>query len=60
MSNNIQIHVTVPEDLSAEISRIADRDKRSFSQTVALLLQSAVKERNRKKKNSQVSDNPAD
>ena len=59
MKDNTQICATVPKSLSADISEIAERDNRTFSQTVALLLHSAVKERNRKRnaKNVHIPDN---
>ena len=49
MNKNIQVCATIPESLSNDIIRIADKDKRTFSQTVSLLLHQSVKERNRKK-----------
>jgi len=59
MSKNTQICATVPQSIINDISEIAARDNRTFSQTVALLLHQAVKEKNRKRKNAknvQVSD----
>jgi hypothetical protein len=44
-----QICATIPNELSESIFEIAKRDNRTFSQTVSLLLQQAVKERNRKR-----------
>ena len=52
MSKNTQICATVPQSMINDISEIALRDNRTFSQTVALLLQQSVKERNRKRKNA--------
>jgi hypothetical protein len=62
MSSNTQICATVPQSMINDISEIAVRDNRTFSQTVALLLQQAVKERNRKRKNvkNNIPDNSAD
>lgn len=54
MSNH-QICATVSTDLINEISEIAERENRTFSQTVALLLHKAVKEKNRKRKNAKES-----
>lgn len=51
---NAQVCATIPQDLVFEIEKLAKRDSRTFSQTVSLLLQQAVKERNRKRK--QVKD----
>lgn len=59
MEKKIQICATVPQSLADSVEEISTRDNRTFSQTVALLLQQAVKERNRKRKdakNIQVSD----
>lgn len=50
MSKNIQICATVTEEINNEILDISSKSNRSFSQTVMILLQQAIKERNRKKK----------
>ena len=52
MDKKVQICATVPESLGNAVAEIAIRDNRTFSQTVALLLQQSVKERNRKRKNA--------
>ena len=48
--NMPQISATVTHQLINDVSEIAKRDNRTFSQTVSLLLQLAVKEKNRKRK----------
>lgn len=50
MKDNTQICATIPKGLISDINEIADRDNRTFSQTVCILLQRAVKESNRKRK----------
>lgn len=52
MSKTTQVHATIPEELELELIKMAGDDNRSFSQMVAILLRSAVNERNRKKKYS--------
>jgi len=52
MDKKVQICATVPQSLGNSIAEIAIRDNRTFSQTVALLLHQAVKEKNRKRKNA--------
>lgn len=49
-SKNIQLCATVPEELNQQVFDISVKDKRTFSQTVALLLQKAINERTRKRK----------
>lgn len=51
MSNSTQICATVSNIIATEVLEIAKRDNRTFSQTVSLLLQRALHERNRKRKN---------
>ena len=62
MKDNIQLCATVQKSLANQVAEIAVRDNRTFSQTVSLLLQQAVKERNRKRnaKKVHISDNPTD
>lgn len=52
MPRQPQVSATVSDELYAQLIDIAIRDKRPLSQSVALLLEQAVKERNRKKKNN--------
>jgi len=49
MARNPQISSTVPPDLYAKILAIADREKRTISEMVSLLLERAVKDRDRKR-----------
>ena len=44
-----QIFASIPEETIEEIEEIAKKDGRTFSQTVKILLERAIKERNRKK-----------
>ncbi len=41
----MQISATIPDDLGATIQAQADKEKRSFSQMVAILLTEAVKKK---------------
>lgn len=59
-SKNIQLCATVSEDLNSQVLEIAGKDKRTFSQTVALLLEKAIYERNRKRKKNPSQHNSAD
>jgi metal-responsive CopG/Arc/MetJ family transcriptional regulator len=45
-----RIVVNIPEELLEQIKEFAQRDSRSISSTMHLLLQSAVKEKIRKRK----------
>jgi hypothetical protein len=49
MANKIQICATVDEMLRNEILELSLKNKRTFSQTVSILLQSALKEKLRKR-----------
>ena len=49
MSKNTQICATIPKDVSDSIIEISEKSNRSFSQTVSILLQQAVKEKMRKR-----------
>lgn len=60
ISKNIQICATVPEELNLQVLSISEKDKRTFSQTVALLLQKAINERNRKRKKDTPQYNSTD
>jgi hypothetical protein len=44
------ISASVPPEVYAEIQKIAERESRSISSTVTTLLESAIKERARKRK----------
>ncbi len=46
---NPQVSATIASDLHKEIAELAEKENRSISAMVALLLQQAVKERNRKR-----------
>lgn len=53
----------IPDELHSDIEEIAKRDIRSFTATISLLLQQAVKERNRKRvrdKKDDIRHNPSD
>jgi len=58
MSNNRQAQVcaTISNDLWLKITSLADRNNRTTSQMVNLLLIQAVKERSRKRKNVKAED----
>lgn len=45
-----QISLTVTEQTLQEVKTIAEREKRTLSSTAEILLEKAIKERNRKKK----------
>lgn len=47
---NPQISATIPGDLLEQIEKLAMKENRSMSEMIAILLQRAVNERNRKKK----------
>ena len=47
-----QIHASIEEETIQEIENIAKKDSRTFSQTVKILIEKAIKERNRKKKSN--------
>jgi hypothetical protein len=44
-----RINITITEEILSKIKEIADREKRSISSMSEILLQQAIKERNRKK-----------
>jgi hypothetical protein len=48
----IQLCASVDRGVFDEVVQIAERESRSVSQTVAILISQAVKERNRKKKST--------
>jgi metal-responsive CopG/Arc/MetJ family transcriptional regulator len=47
-----QIFASVTQEIVTQIEEIAQKDGRTFSQTVKILLERAIKERNRKKKDN--------
>jgi len=63
MKSTIQISATIPTETRDFIQSIADKDKRSFSETVSVLLQYAAKEKTRPRRGSKkdhIPDNSAD
>jgi hypothetical protein len=53
MKDTMQICATVHKDLRNSVQEIADRDNRSFSEMVSILLLQAVKERERQRAKNQ-------
>jgi hypothetical protein len=51
-----RINATINDALLENIKSISDKEKRSVSSMVEILLEQSVKERNRKKKKLDVSD----
>lgn len=49
---NPQLSTTVSHDLFQQVEQLAKKDNRSLSEMVSLLLQQAVKDRLRKRKNA--------
>lgn len=45
-----QVHATIDQSLYDQIQDLADKNERTLSQMVALLLQQAVKEKTRKRR----------
>lgn len=45
-----QVHATIDQELYDQIQELADKNDRTLSQMVALLLQQAVKEKTRKRR----------
>lgn len=52
----IRITVTVSEELGTEIQELAVKEKRKPASMAAILLEQAIKERNRKKKSVPLND----
>ena len=50
MAQHPQVSATISRELYDEISLLAEKESRSISSMAAVLLQQAIKERNRKKK----------
>ncbi len=55
-NRNPQVSATVDPDLYQEIDEMAKKNNRTLSKMVAILLESAVKERKRKRKNNQQNE----
>ncbi len=51
MSDNIQFCATIPASVVSDIKEFAQKESRSDSQMASILLQQAIKERKRKRKN---------
>lgn len=51
-----QVSATVTEELIGELKKIADKEKRTISSTVEILLERAIKERNRKSKKQEENE----
>ena len=49
--DNVQVWATVSTEISDEIDEMAERERRKKTEMVALLIESAIKERKRKRKN---------
>jgi hypothetical protein len=49
MSDTYNISLRMPPELGEAIQKIAKKDKRPMNTTIVLLLQAAVKEKNRKR-----------
>lgn len=50
-NNNTQICATLPKELILQINEEAEKEKRTFSQTVCLLLEYAIREKKRRRIN---------
>lgn len=44
-----QVSATITEQLKQDLEKIAEKERRTLSQTVGILLERAIKEKNRKK-----------
>lgn len=53
---NVQVWGTVSQEISEEIDRIAERDRRKKTEVVAMLIESALKERTRQRKKNAKDD----
>jgi len=53
MEKKVQVFACVAPELSNQIKEEAERDNRSVSQMVAILLQQAIKEKTRKRANKE-------
>ena len=54
-----QVSASIPDELHTNITELAQKEGRSISSMVAILLQAAVNERNRKKKNKKDGFQPS-
>jgi metal-responsive CopG/Arc/MetJ family transcriptional regulator len=45
----VQVSTSINEETLQEIEKIAEKESRTLSQTVKILIEKAIKERNRKK-----------
>jgi hypothetical protein len=52
MTQNPQVSATVSKEVHEQIVLLAEKESRSVSSMVSVLLTNAIKERNRKKKSS--------
>ena len=48
---NVQIWATVSTEVNEDLEKIAERESRKKTEVVAILVESAIKERKRKRKN---------
>ena len=48
----VQVSASIKEETLQEIEKIAEKESRTLSQTVKILIEKAIKERNRKKKDN--------
>lgn len=51
-----QVSATITEQLKKELERIAEKERRTVSSTVEILLEKAVKEKNRKSKKENTNE----
>lgn len=49
----VQVSASITEETLQEIVKISQKEARTLSQTVKILIEKAIKERNRKKTNNQ-------
>lgn len=54
--DNIHVSATLPSKLYGDVKEMADREDRSISKMIAVLVQNAVNERTRKKKKTDGSN----
>jgi antitoxin component of RelBE/YafQ-DinJ toxin-antitoxin module len=52
----VQVSTSINEETLQEIEKIAEKESRTLSQTVKILLEKAIKERNRKKTKNNLED----
>lgn len=56
MSKSIQISANLPADLRDQVNQFAQKENRTFSQAVVILLEFALKEKNRKRRSSKSTE----